>query len=227
MLQLINSRRHFETALDHLRSKRSRFITCSTPPQTHAQIFPAHHCWHKLQRAPAAGSSSEDKIDHGARPLKIACRPIPPFQHACRSSGLLPLRSHVEKIDEEIIRQCSGPLGENAILFVPEVSIERAQATDQNRHLGSGQRHRLAFPPATQPQILVFLPKIVAEPVGNRSSTANECTSVCSCVASARPGEKGIFTSCPAFFAASSMAASPPRTISQQAIPSSRRSAHC
>ena len=28
-----------------------------------------------------------------------------------------------------------------------------------------------------------------------------------------RPGEKGIFTVCPAFFAASSMAASPPRTM--------------
>ena len=45
------------------------------------------------------------------------------------------------------------------------------------------------------------------------SSTANEVTSVCSCEASVRPGEKGTFTSCPAFFAASSTAAEPPRTI--------------
>ena len=38
-------------------------------------------------------------------------------------------------------------------------------------------------------------------------------TSVCSCDASVRPGEKGTFTSWPAFFAAASTAAQPPRTI--------------
>jgi hypothetical protein len=45
------------------------------------------------------------------------------------------------------------------------------------------------------------------------SSTANDSTSVHSCKASVRPGEKGTFTLCPAFFAASSTAAQPPSTI--------------
>src|SRR6266851_1566886 len=45
------------------------------------------------------------------------------------------------------------------------------------------------------------------------SRTANDSTSVHSCEASVRPGEKGTFTSCPALFAASSTAAQPPRTI--------------
>ena len=44
-------------------------------------------------------------------------------------------------------------------------------------------------------------------------SGAKESTSVCSCDASMRPGVKGTFTSCPASFAAFSIAAQPPRTI--------------
>ncbi len=45
------------------------------------------------------------------------------------------------------------------------------------------------------------------------SSTANDSTSVCCCEASVRPGEKGTFTSYPAFFAACSTAVLPPKTI--------------
>jgi hypothetical protein len=41
----------------------------------------------------------------------------------------------------------------------------------------------------------------------------NECTSVCCCEASVRPGEKGIFTLCPALFAASSSVGSDHRLI--------------
>jgi hypothetical protein len=44
------------------------------------------------------------------------------------------------------------------------------------------------------------------------SSTANVSTSVCSCEASVRPGANGTVISCPAFFAARSTAAHPPRT---------------
>ena len=55
--------------------------------------------------------------------------------------------------------------------------------------------------------------EVVAEPVGTGSSTANDSTSVCSCDASVRPGVKGTVTSWPAFFAACSTPAQPPRTI--------------
>ena len=45
------------------------------------------------------------------------------------------------------------------------------------------------------------------------SSTAKDSTSVCSCEASLRPGVKGTVTLWPAFFAACSTPAQPPRTI--------------
>ena len=45
------------------------------------------------------------------------------------------------------------------------------------------------------------------------SSTSKDSTSVCSCVASVRPGRNGTVTSCPASLAAFSTAAQPPRTI--------------
>ena len=45
------------------------------------------------------------------------------------------------------------------------------------------------------------------------SRTEKESTSVCSCVESVRPGVKGTVTEWPAFLAACSMAAQPPRTM--------------
>src|SRR5271157_1843666 len=74
---------------------------------------------------------TEDQINYSARPLELAGGPIAPFQYARGCCGLLPLRLHVEQIHEEIIAQCSGPLGEDAMLGVPVVRIQRAHAADQ------------------------------------------------------------------------------------------------
>src|ERR1700691_1834594 len=51
---------------------------------------------------------TEDKINDGARPLEPARSPIATLQytsgwHAFRCGGLLPLRVHVEQVDEEIV----------------------------------------------------------------------------------------------------------------------------
>src|SRR5258705_12701249 len=46
------------------------------------------------------GVGTEDQINDGARPLELARRPIAPLQHAFRCGGLLPLRVHVEQVDE-------------------------------------------------------------------------------------------------------------------------------
>ncbi len=59
----------------------------------------------------------------------------------------------------------------------------------------------------------VALPPKLRKPSTTGSSTANDSASVCSCVASARPGRNGTSTSWPAALAACSIAAAPPRTI--------------
>ena len=51
-------------------------------------------------------------------------------------------------------------------------------------------------------------PAIVAEAVGSRLERRRNSTSVCSCDASMRPGVNGTVTSCPASFAAFSIAGS-------------------
>ena len=62
-------------------------------------------------------------------------------EHGC--GGLLPLRVHVEQVHEEVVGQRPGPLGEDAEFGLPDVRIQHAQAADQHRHLGSGQRQQL------------------------------------------------------------------------------------
>jgi len=63
--------------------------------------------------------------------LIFARRAIAPLIHAFGCRGGLPLRIHVEQVDEEIIGQRLGPVGEDAVFGMPEVSIQGAQATDE------------------------------------------------------------------------------------------------
>ena len=88
---------------------------------------------------------AEDQIDNGARPLELARRPVAPFQHDFGCGGLLPVRAHVEEIHEEVIGQRLGSFGENTVLGLADVRIQRAQPADQNGHLRGGQRHQLRF----------------------------------------------------------------------------------
>src|SRR5208282_989674 len=48
---------------------------------------------------------AEDQVDTGAGPLDFARRAIAPLVHAFGAGGRLPLRAHVEKVDEEVVRQ--------------------------------------------------------------------------------------------------------------------------
>src|ERR1700679_4256052 len=56
---------------------------------------------------------AEDQIDTGAGPLDLIRLPVAPLIHAF--SGRLPLRAHVEKVDEEIVRQSLRSFGEDAV----------------------------------------------------------------------------------------------------------------
>ena len=77
---------------------------------------------------------------------------------------------HVEQVDEEVVRQRLGLLGEDAVLGLPGVGAEHAQAADENRHLGRRQRQQLR--PIHQRLLgrheLLDAADIVAEAVGTR-----------------------------------------------------------
>src|ERR1700675_41473 len=89
------------------------------------------------------GVGTEEEIDARAGPLDFVRSPIAPLKHAIGCSGSLPLRIHVEQVDEEIIRQRLGPVGEDAVFGLPEVRLKGAHAADENYHLGASQCQQL------------------------------------------------------------------------------------
>ena len=116
------------------------------------------------------------------------------------------------------------------MLGLPGVGIQGAQAADQDRSFqGSGQRQQLR-PIHQQLRCRDGLSAahVVTEPVRRRFQR-REGVRVGPNGPRMRPcarSKKGIFTSLPAFFAAASMAASPPMTIRSASETFSRRIAN-
>ncbi len=71
------------------------------------------------------GVRTEEEIDARAGPLDFVRCLIAPLVHAFGAIGL-PLRIHVEQVDEEIIRQRLGPVSEDAVFGLPEVRVQGA-----------------------------------------------------------------------------------------------------
>ncbi len=83
-----------------------------------------------------------------------------------RSCG--PLRSHVEQVDEEIVRQGFGAIGEHAVLRFAEVGVESAEAADEDGHFWRGELEQLrAIDEQFFGGAMLALAEIVAEAVGS------------------------------------------------------------
>ncbi len=127
--------------------------------------------------------------------------------------------AHVGEIDEEVVRQRTDAIGEDAVLAAAVVGAEHAHATDQHRHLRRGQAEQLG---AVEQHLLgldhVVLLLPVAEAVMRGSSTSKDSTSVCACVASPRPGANGTSTLKPAALIACSRPTLPPSTITSATL---------
>src|SRR5438128_788014 len=52
---------------------------------------------------------TKNQVDSGAGPLDLVRLPVATLVHAFRGSGRLPLRAHVEKVDENVVRQRLWP----------------------------------------------------------------------------------------------------------------------
>ncbi len=55
----------------------------------------------------------------------------------------LPLRAHVQQVDEKVIGQRLRALGQNAMGRAVDVGAKHPQAADQSGHLGGGQGEQL------------------------------------------------------------------------------------
>ena len=112
---------------------------------------------------------AEDQVDRAGRPLQLAGGAVEALVHVLARLGHLPLRAHVQQVDEEVVGQDLGPIGEHTVLRAAVVGAERAQAADEHRHLRRGQVEHVRA--VDQPRLrrqLVTGPQVVAETVGNR-----------------------------------------------------------
>ena len=153
---------------------------------------------------------AEDEIDAGAGPLapRRSCGRGPRTVAASSDVGFhsVPMSSRLTK---KSLVSVPGRVGEHAVLRAAGVRAEHAQAADQHRHLRRGQREQLR--PVDEQLLGRHARSRPSGSCGSRRRSARAprrtATSVCSCVASVRPGVNGTSTSWPAFFAACSTAA--------------------
>ena len=65
------------------------------------------------------------------------------FEHVGRRFRGLPLRRHVEQVDEEVVAQRARSLREHTVRRLPDVGAKDPQPADQHRHFGGAQRQQL------------------------------------------------------------------------------------
>ena len=95
-------------------------------------------------------------------------RPSYTVSRAIGVIGRLPLRAHVEQVDEEVVGQRARPLSEDAVLGVAGICAQDAQATDEDCHLRrrQPQQLRLIDQQLLRRQALLAV-EIVAESIGS------------------------------------------------------------
>jgi DNA-binding transcriptional LysR family regulator len=77
----------------------------SRPRRSPGRTSPARRSFRRLPRARGAASSNRRRDRRGAGPLDLAGLAIAPFEHVLRRPRPLPLRAHVEQVDEEVVGQ--------------------------------------------------------------------------------------------------------------------------
>ena len=82
---------------------------------------------------------TEDEVGRRGRPLDLARGAIASFVDGLGRSRRPPGRDPVEQVDEEVVGQRPGPVGEDAVLRPAVVRAQRPQAADESRHLGRGE----------------------------------------------------------------------------------------
>ena len=101
---------------DQARSNRSRFITlfhAATKSRTNFSF--AVVAGVDLRDGAELRVRTEDEVDGGGGPLDLARGAVAALVHVLGRVGRLPLGAHVEQVDEEVVGQRLGPVGEDAV----------------------------------------------------------------------------------------------------------------
>ena len=130
----------WDACAERTRSKRSRFMTLFHAATKSRTNFSFRRRWRRPPPARGAArcapkTRSTAVAVHLTSPV---ARSRPSYTFVVRG-GRLPLRAHVEQVHEEVVGQRLRPVGEDAVLRLAEVGVQRAHAADERRHLGRGQ----------------------------------------------------------------------------------------
>ena len=102
------------------RSKRSRFMTLV---QAATKSWTNFSCRRRagvdFGQGPELRVGAEDEVDAGGGPLQLAGGAVAAFEDVRVGRRRLPLRAHVEQVDEEVVGQRLRPVGEDAVLRLP------------------------------------------------------------------------------------------------------------
>ena len=120
-----------------------RFITLFHAATKSRTNSPARPSTHRLPPTRGAGSGTRRPGRRGCR--STSARPWhgrgPRTRPRLRDG--LPLRAHIEQVDEEVVGQRLGALCGDAVRRLPEVRVQHAQAADENRQLGRSRSQQL------------------------------------------------------------------------------------
>jgi hypothetical protein len=177
------------------------------------ELPPARRCTHRPRRGRGAGSSSRRQIDDVpvhlsdrscGRALRARLRPWRTSATSC------PCRAGSRRSRWSGLR----PLGEHAVLRLPDVGVQTRRPPIRTVISGAVSVSSCALSTSSSAADgLEPLARVVAEPVGDRLQHGEGLHVGLLLRRVHAPGEKGTVTSWPAFFAAASTAAQPPRTI--------------
>lgn len=88
---------------------------------------------------------SEDEIRARSLPLGLARLAVLALEVLLRGVGRRPLGAHVEQVDEEVVGELPGGLGEDAVRGAVPVGVEGAETADEGGELGRGQGQLVGF----------------------------------------------------------------------------------
>jgi hypothetical protein len=89
------------------------------------------------------GVRAEHQVDAGAGPADRARLAVVGREHVLALALRRPGDAHVEQVDEEVVREHAGAVGEDAVRAAAGVGAEGAQAADEHGHLRRGQGEQL------------------------------------------------------------------------------------
>lgn len=96
-----------------------------------------------LRQSAELGVRAKDEVDAGTGPLLGSGLAVGALEEVAVTDGL-PDGAHVEEVDEEVVGEGAGAVGEDTVGRAIPVSVDGSETTDEGSQLGQGQSQKLS-----------------------------------------------------------------------------------